>query len=210
MKIILLFYFILCSFCVKAQRAEGILSLGLNPLGLAESQMFLGPTASYKISKRYELWSEVGVVARNNFMPKEWTNMSGFRFVFQGRSYSAAKQNNFIAVEFRFKNFSSDDVRDFINESNGNILQAVPYRQNQKILGGAVLFGKRFYLNPSKRFFLEGTIGIGAKQRFTKAANAPTDYTFTKPIEGGPGLAIKYDDVGLPYVPLGVRIMWKL
>lgn len=210
MKTFLSLYFIVCTFCLKAQKAENNFSLGFNPLGLAESQMFVGPTASYRISPRYELWSEVGVVVRNNFMPKEWTDMSGFRFIFQGRRYSQTKQNNFIAAEFRFKNFSSNDIRDFINEGNGNILSSLPFRQNQSIVGGAIVFGKRYYLNSKKKFYLESTIGIGAKVRFTKAKNAPAGYTFTKPIEGGPGLSIKYDDTGLPYIPLGLRMMWKL
>ena len=187
-------------------------AIGFNPLGIIESQFYLGPTASFRFASNYELWTEFGAILRNNYMPKEWTDMHGFRFILQARRLSHPNKKSFIATEFRLKNFSSDDSRNFINENTADTLNNRPYRQNQTIIGGAVVLGSKNYLNKRHTLFLENTIGFGVKQRFTKAKNIPSGYGFIKPVEGegGPGLSIKYDDVALPYIFLGLRLMWTL
>ena len=201
------------SFGIKTSMAQlpaHKFSIGFNPLGIAESQLFVGPTVSVQFSPKYEVWTEIGAILRNNYMPKEWTSMRGFRFILQGRRLSHPNKKSFIGVEFRLKNFSSNDVRNFVNENLSDTLFNHPYRQNQTILGGAVVLGAKHYLDKSHRLFLENTVGFGIKQRFTKAQNIPLGYKFPKPPEGGPGLSINYDDVALPYISLGLRLMWTL
>ncbi len=210
MKKFLIISLILSFKVSNAQLPVQKFAIGFNPLGIAESQLFVGPTASYRFAPKYEVWTEIGAILRNNYMPKEWTNMQGFWFILQGRRLSHPNKNSFIGVEFRLKNFSSDDSRDFINDNLSDTLYNKPYRQNQTILGGAVVLGSKNYLNKAHTLYLENTIGFGVKQRFTKAQNIPPGYEFTKPVEGGPGLSIRYDDVALPYITLGLRLMWAL
>lgn len=214
MRSVLLLFFTLLfiSLPAYAQKSTSRFALGFNPFGLAESQMFLGPAASYRFSPRYEAWGELSAVLRNNYMPKYWTDMRGYRLILQGRRYSKNDQRNFIATEFRLKNFSSNDHRDFVNSSTADTLYNFPYRQNQTLIGGAIVFGKRTFLDKAHNFYLEFTLGFGIKQRFTKPKNISPGYHFKieEEVSGGPGLSIKYDDVALPYLPMGLRLMWVL
>ena len=201
-----------CSMAAPAQSPEPKLAIGFNPLGIIESQLFVGPTASYRMAPKFEVWTEIGAIIRNNYMPKEWTNMQGFRFILQARGLSHPNKKGFIAAEFRLKNFSSDDNRDFINQRTRDTLHNLPYRQNQIILGGGIIFGFKNYLNKKHTLYLENTLGFGGKQRFTKAYKIPAGYAFRtyEDFGGGPGLSVKYDDVALPYISLGTRLMWRI
>jgi hypothetical protein len=214
MKNILMIFLLLllCSIVLNAQLPKPKLAIGFNPLGIVESQLFVGPTASFRFAPKYEVWTEIGAVVRNNYMPKQWTSMQGFRIIVQGRRLAHPNKKSFIAAEFRLKNFSSDDSNDFINYNTLDTLFNMPYRQNQTILGGGIVFGSKNYLNKKHTLFLEKTLGFGVKQRFTKAQNISPGYEFRKfeEYDGGPGLSVNYDDVALPYITFGLRLMWAI
>lgn len=64
-----------------AQQRPGNFAIGLNPLGLAESQMYIGYNLSYSVSKKYGAWTELSAIVNNNNMPNYWTNMKGYRLL---------------------------------------------------------------------------------------------------------------------------------
>lgn len=186
-------------------------SVGFNPLSLAESQIALGPAFAYRLNDRFELWTEASFILANSYMPRQWKNMTGLRFIFQPRFFTGASKSFFITPEFRLKTYSFDNALDFINASIVDTLHAFPFRERQFLAGGALVIGKQYSLSKKHGLYLEATAGLGAKHRFIERKKVPSGYQFVDR-KGGFGLKPAYEDdnTGTVLFPLGLRLMWRI
>lgn len=187
-------------------------SIGLNPLGLAESQMSIGPAVAYHFSKRVQIWTEASFIFANAYMPDQWKAMKGFRFILQPRYYLGESREIFITPEFRMKRFSFQNTLSFINDANRDTLHNFPFRERQLLIGGAVVVGKRYRLLRNNTFGLEVTAGLGAKQRLIKRKNIPTGYRYDNYQKSAFALSPAYEEhnAGNVLFPLAARLVWKL
>lgn len=186
-------------------------SIGVNPLSLAESQLSLGPCVAYRFSERIELWAEASYIFANSYMPKEWKNMSGFRFILQPRYFMGYNKTFFIAPEFRIKNYSFNNRLEFVNTTTRDTLHNFAFREDQTLAGGALVFGKKYLVSAKHNINLELTFGIGSRQRNIKRKNVPAGYNYLYGTRHY-ALAPTYEDdrSQAPYFPLGVRFIWNL
>lgn len=202
---------ILCSHYSNAQFFKSYWNVGINPLGLAEPMPLIGPSVSYKVSPKIELWSEVSYIFSNLYIFPDWKKVRGYRFILQPRFYPGRNHSFFVAAEFRLKHFTYKTYDNFINPSNSDTLNDFHYNGSQVLAGGAAIIGNTMRLDKKDRLFLEMTFGVGSKLRKVKFENVPAGfekaynqrrYAFT----------VEYDinNANLFYMPLGVRIMWKL
>lgn len=184
---------------------------GFNPLSLAESQLSLGPAVAYRFNGRVEFWAETSYIFANSYMPRQWKNMTGFRFIFQPRYYLGQSKSFFMTPEFRMKTYSFDNALDFINATTADTLHAFPFRERQLLLGGAVVIGKQYSFLKNKQLQLEISAGLGGKHRFIRRKKIPEGYQFMNR-KGGFGLRPAYEDdnTGTILFPLGFRLMWQI
>ncbi len=186
------------------------LSVGVNPLSIAESEFSAGPCAGFRFNDRFGVWTEVSYIFGNSYMPKNWKHLRGMRFIFQPRFYTS--KQTFIATEFRYKNYSFNNTGLLINRSTADSITDLPYKENQMLIGGAFLVGHQIYFSKQKRMFLEITFGIGAKDRRIKRTGIPQGYKIDQPVRVDGGFSINYEEElkGRVYVPFGLRFMWSI
>lgn len=194
-----------------AQSSKSYWKVGINPLGLLEPMPLIGPAASYRFSPKIELWSEASYIFSNLYIFPDWKNVKGYRFILQPRFYPGRDQSFFIAAEFRLKHYTYKSYDDFYNASGGDTLHDFHYDASQVLLGGAVLAGETISLDKKDHLFLELTLGLGSKVRKVKIENAPAGFEKIY-YQRRYALSASYDinNANLFYMPLGIRIMWKL
>ena len=70
---------------------------GINVLSLAEPQSAVALTAEYRFERRFSVWTEVGYIFKAAYIAKDWSALSGFRFIIQPRYFfqnsSSLRQN---------------------------------------------------------------------------------------------------------------------
>lgn len=202
----------LCSFS-QSKKADPVKwKIGVNPLALAESQMSLGPNVSYRVANRFQLWAEASYIFRNSYMLRDWTNMKGYRFIFQPRYVFGKYRDMFLAPEFRFKRFHVNTNARFIND-RGDSINRFPATQYQTLTGGALVFGNTFTLSEKKGIRLEVTVGFGSKSRRIKIKDSQPGYTPLETYEGrheGLGPDYEIENSSIPYFPIGARITWDI
>ncbi len=195
------------------KKAESVKwKIGVNPLSLAESQMSLGPNVSYRVADRFQLWAEASYIFRNSYMLHDWTNMKGYRFIFQPRYIFGKYRDMFLSPEFRFKRFHVNTDARFIND-RGDSIKRFPATEQQTLKGGALVLGKTFTLSEKKGIRLEVTFGIGSKSRRIEIKDSRPGYTPLKTYEGrheGIGPDYEIENSSIPYFPIGARITWDL
>ena len=207
-----LFSLPLLLFCMQmqAQNKDSYWSAGINPLGLVELIQAIGPCGSYRISPGFEAWSEVSYLfaARNRIY--DWKNLQGYRFIFQTRYYINREKTFFIAPEFRLKHYAYNTTGAFLNPATADTLFSYPYHASQLLLGGALVFGGQVVLSNKRQLYLEMTSGLGAKHRRIKRTGFPAGYQyFYSRLEKGFSISYDENDTGAPYLPIGIRLIWK-
>lgn len=202
---------ILCFHYSHAQTPKSYWSVGVNPLGVVEPMPLIGPTVAYRFSPKIELWSEASYILSNWYIFPGWKKVSGYRFILQPRFYPGRKQLFFVAAEFRLKHFTYKTYDNFINSSTSDTLNNFHYNGSQLLSGAAILIGQTVPLDQRHHFFLEMTFGLGSKLRRVRMKNIPAGFQKDY-YKRSFAFAPKYDvnNANLFYMPLGVRLMWKL
>ncbi len=213
MKILLSIFTSLLFICnaANAQTKYPYWSVGVNPLSPGESMSSIGPSVAYRISLKFELWSEASFIFYNLYEINDWKNLKGYRFILQPRYYFGPGKSFYLAPEFRLKHFSYNTSLTFINNSIPDTLRSYAHKASQVLAGGAFVMGKQFLLSKRHHLYLDVTAGLGAKQRYINRKNIPAGYKYEiQP--GGFGLAphYEYNNDGTPYFPLGFRLLWQL
>jgi len=208
-KISLLPLLLFCTY-INAQSKKSYWSAGLNPLGVIEVIPAIGPCFSYRISPRFEVWSEASYLFGGPNRIYDWQHLKGYRFILQPRFYTKRGSMFFIAPEFRLKHYSYKATGSFINSTIGDTLNSFPYQGSQVLIGGAFVVGGQIVLSRRHHLYLEITGGIGSKVRHIKRAKVPADYHYYYYRRNA--FSTGYNDDGRidPYVPLGFRLIWKL
>ena len=185
MKKFLLIFFLLVSANAIAQhkgKSTPVLQKGLyisfNPHSILEPEEgAVGLGFGYRISKRFEIWSEVNYLYKGFITsPDKFRNLQGFRDITSFKYYYNNKYGFFVGVEFRIKNYSFDARNNFINPQTSDTLLNYSYKTEQILIGGGAFWGKRFKLTANGKFEMEGNIGIGVKQRYIHRKNMPVGY----------------------------------
>lgn len=194
-----------------SQQADHYWSIGINPLSFAESQLSIGPCIGYRLNKRIEFWTEASYIFSNSYMPKEWKKMQGFRFVLQPRYFINYDKTFFITPEFRFKSYSFNNRLTFINSSIHDTLNNFPFRETQTLIGGALVFGRKYNISRKHNVIMEFTFGLGSKTRNIKRKNVPAGYEYNTSIYQRDGLYVSYeiDKQAVIYIPLCTRFIWN-
>lgn len=211
MKKLYFLFLVFCFYYSNAQLSKPYWSVGINPLGLVEPMPLIGPSVSYRVSPRIELWAEASYIFSNLYIFPDWRHVRGYRFILQPRFYPSRNHLFFVAAEFRLKHFTYKTYDNFINPSTSDTLNNFHYKGSQILSGGAVLIGQTISLDQKDRLFLEVTFGLGSKLRKVKFENVPTG--FVRAYDQGKYIFnVNYDinNANLFYMPLGLRIMWKL
>ena len=211
-KVISAALFVMISAISFSQKKSPSLRIGINPLSLAESQLSIGPCISYRVSDRFQLWTEASYIFANSYMPAEWKKMKGFRFIFQPRYFTGHQRSFFIAPEFRIKAFQFNNRLNVINQFTQDTLYKYHLRERQQLIGGALVFGKIFTLSKKKGIQLEVTMGFGEKRRLIKYFQLPEGYAVQdmrgSDIAISPGYESHNDHV--VYFPMAGRILWEI
>lgn len=195
-----------------AQSSRHSLSIGINPLSVAEPFASIGPFVGVHLSSRIECWSEISFYYTNLYKLNNWTGLSGFRFIFQPRYYPGRTREFFIAPEFRLKQYNyTGHNKNFINSDTQDTLKGINYSARQSLPGGALVVGWHHQLFNHKSVFVEITAGIGVRERNITYRNIPAGYEYEL-VQGGFGLKPHYDwnKDSAPYIPLGIRLCWTL
>jgi hypothetical protein len=196
---------------LDAQQKTPWWSIGVNPLGLAESLSSIGPCAEYRVSPAISFWAEGSYIFHNLYKIANWKNVKGYRFIFQPRIYLGNSRSFFLAPELRIKQFNYHTTLTFINDDMQDTLTGFFHRAHQSQVGGAFVMGVRSWLSKDHKMGAELTMGVGGKVRYIRRRNVPAGYKF-EPVTGGWGLAPHYewDRDGTVYFPLCIRLVWKL
>lgn len=206
-----LFCFLLCAGNAGAQGFKPIWAVGVNPFSPVESLSSLGPSASLRVSPGFELWAEGSFIFHNLYGIANWDRVRGYRFIFQPRLFMGAERRFFLAPELRIKRFSYGVSLPFINETTADTLYGFYHKARQFQIGGALVMGVRTVLSEKHRLYMETTAGVGGRQRFIRRIGIPSGYAYT-PVTNGWGLSPHYEwhKEGLPYFPIGFRLIWLL
>ena len=196
-----------------AQKNENKWSIGVNPFSIFEPQSTLGPSVSYRFDDKFVLWVELGYILKNSIiLPTIRKDLKGFRMITQPRYYINNRKTRFIALDFRFKNYSYTNTSgiDFKDFNTSNVIHISNFKQTQNVFGIAFILGKQY--NLFNNFFLESNIGLGVKFRKVNLHNnIPSNYTQLDNIGRHDGDKINYNRNGISvYVPLSIRFFWEL
>ncbi|MEO6405512.1 MAG: hypothetical protein ABIY51_13225 [Ferruginibacter sp.] len=180
-------------------------SMMFNPLSLAEPQAALGIGYHQQFTARSGYFIEVSAVFKSPFYGGADPITGGYRGILQYRYQLIKKhrRNHFVAAEFRLKRYGFIGSNNFGNTTIPDTLRNYNYKALATSLGGGILTGTLFDISKNDRWYLEMTIGIGAKRKFVKYENLPPGYALLmqrRPDSFGPP---DIDEaVGIPYFPL--------
>ncbi|WP_462253610.1 hypothetical protein [Ferruginibacter sp.] len=204
--------------------------ISFNPLGLLEPQTAICMGVGTRFSERSEFFTEIAYLGRNRvYKYHELVFYHGFRFLAQYRYHflqqwrpiinlgriteyqRKRRQKNqfFIGVEFRFKPVQFSAYNNFENKVTADTLNKFKYKASTQSIGGAILLGETFNLSKNGNWFLEFTIGIGAKHKFVKYKNLPQGYSVVpkQPLEWNFVPDID-ESIGMPYIPSTFRLRY--
>jgi hypothetical protein len=236
MKNTLVIYLCLITFFVDAQikkdkeqlhrftRTEKYFSF--NPFGLIEPQVAIGIGYGNRFSERSEYFTELSYVGNNYIYGDLLSSLNGARLLLQYRYHllqqwkplfnlhlryreKKRREQPFVAAEFRLKFFDFSDRNTFINNATHDTLHNVPYAASVISIGGAIVFGSTYKISANGKWWLEATLGIGAKQKFVHFKTVPDNYTIPKFYSKDFGFIPQiYEAVGMPYVPGTIRLRY--
>jgi hypothetical protein len=211
-KYLILILFMAHVNCFSQNKTNGLI-IGTNPFSLAEPHTGIGLSLSKNVLKNYEIWTEITYFFNTTYIINNWKNISGYRLIVQPRFFPFKNKGVFVATEFRLKNFSFNNELSFINHITKDTLKKFNANETQKIIGGALLVGKKVYLG--EKLFLECTVGFGARIRYVNWKNIPNNYEYLIPRRVGLSFGpreehFKKDNGESYYMPIGVRVLWQL
>lgn len=187
-----------------------------NPLALAEPQAAAGLGFCNTVTARSGYFTELSYIFKAPFYGGADPVTGGYRWLLQYR-YSLLnyhRRDYFWGAEFRLKGYGFTGTNTFINKITSDTLNRYNYKAHATSVGGALLFGTIFNLSKSRRWQMEITAGIGAKQKFVKYKNLPEGYELyvppfnRKPDALGPP---EIDEaVGMPYFPCALRLRYVI
>lgn len=211
--ITLLSVVILCT-SINAQQKNG-LYFSVNPLAILEVQASYGGAVGYRFNENWEVSAEYSQLKPSLWMGEgKYTNIQGFKTTYAVK-YSIdineyTKSRTFVGAEFRYKQFSYDDVADFTDMASGKTIKDYNFKNNTSVKGFAGLIGKQWDLGENSRWALELTAGIGLRFKNIQRDNIPAN-TFIVPKDAGFGETPNYkDNQTSVYFPIGLRIMVRL
>jgi len=220
MRKILLACFLILSLQSYAQRYRHspVIQKGLyfsfNPHSILEpEQGAIGLGIGYRISKKFELWTEANYLYKGFFMdPEQFGKLKGIRSITSFKYYYNNRHGFFVGAEFRIKHYSFNDKNDFANVQLGDTLRNFQYRPVHTLIGGGVFWGKRFKLTANGKFEMEGNIGIGIKQRSIERTGLPAGYTqlLNYPKDRVGPIPDHNEEVELLYFPAIMRFIYHL
>ena len=167
-------------------------------------------------NSKIDLFAEASYIFKSSYLlPRDWSNLKGYRFLFQPRYFLGDDRDFFLAGEFRLKHqsFLNKGKLSFTNDVNSRDTFSISnFRESQNLIGGAILFGKQLSLEDRERFFFEITAGIGVKQRIINYKNnVPDNYKNNLLELRGYALAPSYQRPETTfYLPIALRLFWKL
>jgi hypothetical protein len=184
--------------------------LSFNPHSIIEpEQGGIGPGIGYRISNRLEIWTEFNYLYTGFFNDGDnFDKLKGFRNITNFKYYYNNRLGLFMGIEFRIKNFSYNDRNTFVNQQIRDTLTDFQYRATSTVVGGAFFWGKRLKLTAHGKFEMEGTVGIGIKQRRISRKNIPAGYAKMETVDR----VIKFRDIeredANPYIPATIRLVY--
>ena len=215
-KIFISILYVFLYFTSIAQKQNQKWTIGVNPLSIAEPAVVLGPSVAYSVSPKIDLWTEVAYIFKKSYLlPTGWSNLNGYRFLFQSRYFLDDDREIFVAAEFRLKHqsFQNNGKLNFTNDLNDRDTFSISnFKESQNLIGGAILFGKQIELNEKKHIFLEFTGGLGIKDRIVDYHNkVPNNYKNNLIEPRKYALSASYQNPETTfYLPFAIRIFWKI
>ncbi|MBP6025233.1 DUF3575 domain-containing protein [Ferruginibacter sp.] len=182
-----------------------------NPLGLGEPQMAIGAGFGCRFSKRSEYFTELSFLLKTPFYSYQANSLKGFRFLGQYRYHLRINTNRFIGAEFRLKMYDFTGTNTFVNNTSHDTLKSVSYNANAISLGGAIVFGNTYTISKNRKWKIEITAGIGAKQKLVSLKGALKDYeVIIKRKLDGIAPPYIFEAVGMPYIPCTIRLKYLI
>ena len=182
-----------------------------NPLGLGEPQMAIGAGFGCRFSERSEYFTELSYLFKTPFYSYQANSLNGFRFLGQYRYHFRINTNRFIGAEFRLKMYDFTGTNTFVNNTSHDTLKSVSYNANAISLGGAIVFGNTYTLSKNRKWKIEITAGIGAKQKLVSFKGALKDYeVIIKRKLDGIAPPYIFEAVGMPYIPCTIRLKYLI
>ncbi len=213
-KIITLLSAIVICTTINAQQKNG-LYLTVNPLGVLEIQAAYGAGIGYRFNEQWEVSSEYAQLKQNFlFGEGKFTNIQGFKSTTTVK-YSIdineyTKSRTFVGAEFRYKQYSFDDVADFTNNTTGKTVKEYAFKNTTSVKGFAGIVGKQWDLGENSKWALELTAGIGLRFKNIHRSNTPEN-SFIVAKDAGFGETPNYKDNHTSvYFPIGLRLMFRL
>jgi hypothetical protein len=201
--------------------------LSFNPFSIAEPQLAIGLGYGNRFTERSEAFTELSYVAKHPSYHFDYEKLNGFRFIAeyryhflqqwrpiiylgQGIRERKRRSHPFIGLQFRLKQYRLIDKDNFTNSID--TLTKFRYIANVISLGGALTFGATYNISKNKKWQLEVTTGIGAKQKFVKYKNLPSNYKVVEPTRavdsfGPPDIN---EEVGMPVFPTTIRVRYMI
>jgi hypothetical protein len=186
--------------------------LTFNPHSIFEpEQGAIGMGIGNRISRKFEIWTEFNYLYKGFFYDgDDFKNLKGIRNITQFRYYYSTKHGFFVGAEFRLKHFSYNDRNNFVNRQTNDTLSGLYHTTSQTLVGGALLWGKRFKLTGNGKFEMEANLGIGAKNRTIKQRNVLQGYEITD-VPESKNMFLDHDtEEALPYFPITIRFIYHL
>ncbi len=235
MKKIILLPFLLLFITAIAQKTKRIKVdapftkysyLSFNPFSIAEPQLAVGLSYGNRFTERSEMFIEVSYVAKHPSYNFDYEKLNGFRFIAEYRYHflqqwkpiinlgekireRKRKSQPFIGLQFRLKQYQliyKDNFTNFVDT-----LINYRYIANIVSLGGALTFGATYNISKNKKWQLETTIGVGAKQKFVKYKNLPSNYKVLIYEKSRALYTPKInDEIGTPIFPTTIRLRYML
>jgi hypothetical protein len=200
--------------------------LSFNPFSIAEPQFALGLGYGNRFTQRSEVFAELSYVAKHPSYHFDYEKLNGFRFIAEYRYHFlqqwrpiinlGEKRRNrnrrsqpFIGLQFRLKQYRLIDKDNFTNSID--TLTKFRYIANIISLGGALTFGSTYNISKNKRWQLEITTGIGAKQKIVRYKNLPPNYKVVNYEKSRALYTPKInDEIGTPVFPTTIRLRYML
>ncbi|MBX2931037.1 MAG: DUF3575 domain-containing protein [Chitinophagaceae bacterium] len=209
----LLLVIVLCT-SVNAQQKNG-LYFTVNPLGILEIQAAYGAGIGYRFNEQWEASTEYAQLKPSVWMGEgKYTNIQGFKttstikYTLHINEYTNSR--TFVGAEFRYKQFSYDDVADFTNLTTGKTMKEYNFKNTTRVKGFAGIIGKQWDLGENSRWALELTAGIGLRFKNIQRDNTPEN-SFIVATDTGFGETPNYKDNHTSvYFPIGLRVMIRL
>jgi hypothetical protein len=192
----------------RGLRADtGTLYLRCSPLGfidLYDGNINLG--GEYRLNNTWAATLDAGAILYSTYFISDRT--SGFLFRPGIRFYPKGDKDFFIDMQLHYKNVTYR-IKDWLQKDVvANVASYEEYkvfRFKKQVMGVHVMAGFRDYFGDSRRFYLEGYVGLGLHYKDEGLHNEPNSkYDFGLRVRRNTGKYL------VPALPAGVRLVYLL